>query len=169
MNRALSSGLFLTFVGFLWWLASSAASLPILGVGVGLAMLLALLQLPPVYSKLLGPTAPVLSSSMGPLSIGLGFVGLIGFDLSFLDVVNKVRNDALQPPAGLPAEMLRGDWLAMDLFHSILFFAILTFVAWIAPANPPHKRLLATVWYLTLLLYAFHFYGKLEDAARLFG
>ena len=29
-------------------------------------------------------------------------------------------------------------------------------------------RLLATVWRLTLLLYAFHFYGKLEDAARLF-
>jgi hypothetical protein len=41
-------------------------------------------------------------------------------------------------------------------------------VAWIADANQRHKRVLNAVRASTLILYAFHLFGKLGDAARLF-
>jgi hypothetical protein len=94
----------------------------------------------------------------------LAFVGLIAFDISYLNMVNSTRDNALSK-AG-PANY-RGDWAAMEGGHIVVFFGILICLAWFARRLNVHRPL-QTLWTVTLVIFLFHLWGKLDDANQIF-
>jgi len=173
------SGVLILITSVWWWCRAERSENKLFVVALILALIAWLLHLLPLSNLMFGNGESLTESENGDrrarrkfnsekitFATIISFVGLIGLDISYLGVVNGARDKALS--AAGPANY-SGDWAAMEGAHIIVFFGILICVSWFARHLPlENRRPLRSLWTVTLAIFLFHLWGKLDDASDIF-